>query len=147
MHAKLKEKLNTMKKNQKKINFKKTEIHLTKENKNKVKLKLKGKRASLGRINGKARIIKKEEDLKNIQKGEVIVLFNTTPVMIPLITKASALIAESPSLTCHAAIITRELNIPSIVGIKNAKEIINTGDTLKSKKTTSNNLDVIKCIE
>jgi len=55
----------------------------------------------------------------------------TNPNMMPLIRKAKAIITDEGGITCHAAIISRELNIPCIIGTKIATKVLKDGDRVE----------------
>ena len=67
----------------------------------------------------------------NFNKGEVLVTSMTNPNMLFLASKASAIITDEGGITCHAAIISRELKIPCIVGTRNATKMIKDGDKIE----------------
>ena len=87
---------------------------------------LKGIAASNGQATGKVRKMQGEND-SAMQMGEVLVAPFTTPLMSIAIMKAAAIITEIGGVSSHAAIISRELGIPCVVGIKNATQILNNG--------------------
>ncbi len=76
---------------------------------------------------GKARYIADVADLSDFQAGEVLVTDNTTPDWEPVMKIASAIVTNRGGRTCHAAIISRELGIPAVVGCDKAAEILTTG--------------------
>lgn len=59
-------------------------------------------------------------DFYKFEKGDIIVTSMTTPNYIPILGKATAIITDEGGITCHVAIISRELSIPCIIGVKNA---------------------------
>ena len=59
----------------------------------------------------------------NIRKGDVLVTGMTNPQLIPMLKNAAAIVTDEGGLMCHAAIISRELKIPCIVGTKDATQI------------------------
>ncbi len=73
---------------------------------------------------GKANIIKDVSSIDRFNKGEVLVTEMTDPDWEPIMKKAAAIVTNSGGRTCHAAIISRELGIPCIVGTKNGTDII-----------------------
>lgn len=89
---------------------------------------IKGTTACKGNVSGKVKIVFELSDLKKIKKGDVIVTPMTTPEMIPALRKVSAIITDEGGLTCHAAIISREMNIPSIIGTINATQVLKNAD-------------------
>ena len=79
---------------------------------------------------GKARVIKDVKGIRQFKKGEVLVTEMTDPDWEPIMKIAGAIVTNSGGRTCHAAIISRELGIPCVVGTKNATAKIKTGDNL-----------------
>ncbi len=77
---------------------------------------------------GKARNIRGVEDLNTFKAGEVLVTDTTNPDWEPIMKIASAIITNKGGRTCHAAILSRELGIPAVVGCDNATEILADAD-------------------
>ena len=73
---------------------------------------------------GNARVIDKVEDLKNFKAGEILIADMTTPDWEPVMKIASAIVTNRGGRTCHAAIISRELGVPAVVGCDNATMMI-----------------------
>lgn len=90
-----------------------------------------GTRAMGGRVVGKVRKIMHLEEMDTIQDGEILVTSMTTPDFIGAMKKAMALITDQGGVTCHAAVISRELNIPCVIGTKIATRVLNTGDLVE----------------
>lgn len=89
---------------------------------------LKGTTASAGpEITGRCRVILSVSKVNKLKKGEVLVTGNTTPDYVPAMKKAAAVLAEKGGLTSHAAIVSRELGVPCIVGVKDVTRILKTG--------------------
>jgi len=104
-----------------------TNIHL-----NVSKIKLIGQVASLGETEGKVVVVQNsKEAIQNFHKGDILVAPYTATEYLPAIKKAKAIITETGGITSHAAIISRELKIPCIVGIKDATKILKSGDFIK----------------
>jgi pyruvate,water dikinase len=74
---------------------------------------------------GKVRKITDMSKLHEFQEGDVLVAQNTSPDWEPIMKIASAIVTDSGGRTCHAAIVSRELGIPAIVGSKNATKVLN----------------------
>ena len=79
---------------------------------------------------GVAHIITSAKDIQKFKKGEVLVTTMTDPDWEPIMKIASAIITDKGGRTSHAAIVSRELNIPCVVGTENATRVIKTGQTL-----------------
>ncbi len=88
------------------------------------KIILKGLSASPGIGAGKVKIIHSAKEIKKIRKGDILVTWMTSPDMVPAMRKASAIITDSGGMTSHAAIVSRELGIPCIVGTGNATKVL-----------------------
>jgi len=76
---------------------------------------------------GKASRIMSAKDIKKFKKGEVLITDMTDPDWVPAMKLASAIVTDSGGRTAHAAIVSRELGIPCVVGTKNATRIIKSG--------------------
>lgn len=81
-----------------------------------------------GIVKGKVVIHLSWTDITEVQEGDVLVTGMTNPQMIPMLKKAAAIITDEGGITCHAAIISRELKKPCIVGTKNATQVLKNGD-------------------
>ena len=79
---------------------------------------------------GKVRVIEDVEHLSEFQPGEVLVADTTTPDWEPVMKTAAAIITNRGGRTCHAAIVSRELGVPAIVGSGNATEVLKNGQTV-----------------
>lgn len=87
-----------------------------------------GLAASPGTGSGRVRVLKAVTDAGQLQPGEVLVAPMTSPDWVPAIRRAAAVITDAGGMTCHAAIVSRELRIPCVVGARNATERLRTGD-------------------
>lgn len=83
------------------------------------------------KITGKARVAMTVEEASGIQDGEILVSYSTNPNMVRFMKKAAAVVTEQGGITCHAAIVSRELRIPCVVGTKIATKIIKNGDLIE----------------
>jgi len=92
---------------------------------------LKGMPACSGKFTGKVRIIKNVSQIDKIQAGEVLVAPMTTVNYVPAMKKAGAIVTDLGGITCHAAIVSRELGIPCIIGTKVATQILKNGDMVE----------------
>ncbi|TET05844.1 phosphoenolpyruvate synthase [Candidatus Dependentiae bacterium] len=81
-------------------------------------------------VSGKARIIESAQKSEALQKGEILITEMTDPDWVPAMKRAGGIITDRGGRTCHAAIVSRELNIPAIVGTEHATERIKTGNTI-----------------
>lgn len=92
---------------------------------------LKGQCACLGKAKGEAKIILSAKDMHKMNLGDVLVAIATNPDVVPAMKKAVAIITEQGGVTCHAAIVSRELNIPCIIGTKIATKWLKDGDLVE----------------
>lgn len=90
---------------------------------------VKGLPASLGKATGKVKILLSSElgRLNEVQEGDVLVSNTTNPDMTPIMKKVCAIVTDLGGVTSHAAIVTRELSIPCIVGTRNATQVLKDG--------------------
>jgi pyruvate,water dikinase len=79
---------------------------------------------------GKVRIIPNVSKIASFQKGEVLVTKMTDPDWVPVMRLASAIITDEGGKTAHAAIVSRELGIPAIVGAQKATKVLKTGQVV-----------------
>lgn len=94
---------------------------------NKAKVILKGAAASLGSSSGPVKIIHKPSEIDKVEKGDVLVTEMTTPDFVPAMRKATAIITDTGGRTCHAAIVSREMGIPCVVGTGTATSVLKNG--------------------
>jgi pyruvate,water dikinase len=76
---------------------------------------------------GRVRVIKSPEFIGQFQQGEILVTDKTDPDWQPIMKKAAAIITQRGGRTCHAAIVSRELGVPAIVGVERAMEVFKDG--------------------
>jgi pyruvate, water dikinase len=96
---------------------------------------VKGETASSGVYSGKVRIINDISELGKIEKGEVMVTKMTTPDMVPAMQKAGAIVTDEGGMTCHAAIVSREMGTPCIVGTEVATKVLKEESTVTVNAT------------
>jgi rifampicin phosphotransferase len=87
--------------------------------------------ANKGLYTGSVRIIISEKDFHQFQEGEILVTGMTRAEYVPLMRKAGAIITDEGGVTCHAAIISRELGKPCIIGTKVATQVLKDGDKVE----------------
>ena len=71
------------------------------------------------------------DEIPKMQKGEILVASMTRPEYVPAMKKAVAIVTDEGGLMSHAAIVSRELGIPCIVGTKIATSTLKTGDIVE----------------
>ncbi|MGV9611690.1 phosphoenolpyruvate synthase [Nocardia xishanensis] len=88
---------------------------------------LQGLAAAPGQASGAARILHSPAEGSALRVGEVLVATMTNPDWLPTISRASALVTDSGGMTCHAAIVARELGVPCVVGTRTATTTLTDG--------------------
>ena len=96
----------------------------------KAKVLLKGAAASLGSASGPVKIIHKPDEINKVLKGDILVTEMTTPDFVPAMRRAKAIITDTGGRTCHAAIVSREMGIPCVVGTGTATHLLKTGQVV-----------------
>ena len=89
---------------------------------------LRGLGAAPGRASGEVRLLSDARDSQSFREGDVLVAHMTTPDWVPLMRKAAAIVTDSGGMTCHAAIVSRELGIPCVVGTGDATSKLRDGE-------------------
>ena len=79
---------------------------------------------------GKVRVIEKVSELNTFKPGEILVTKMTDPDWVSVMKQSAAIITDQGSKTCHAAIVSRELGIPCVVGTQKATSLLKTGQTV-----------------
>jgi len=108
--------------------FFKNNVKLEKINKKKI---FSGTAACLGKVKGIIKIVNNLEDAGKFDDREILVSYSTNPLLLPIMRKAKAILTEEGGLTCHAAIVSRELKIPCVVGISGLVSSLKNGDKVE----------------
>ncbi len=111
---------------QREYNFKLNKLRIDRGRKS-----VSGQVAYRGQVEGRVKIVQKRSDLANFNKGEVLVSAMTVPDFIPAMKKAAAIVTDEGGVTCHAAIVARELKIPCVIGTKIATKVFKDGDKVE----------------
>ena len=92
--------------------------------------------ASPGLVSGTVKIIRELDELDKILDGDILVTTMTTPDMVPAMKRANGIVTDEGGVTCHAAIISRELGIPCVAGTGEATTVLqeNSKVTIDGKK-------------
>lgn len=98
------------------------------------KVAVRGLPASPGVASGVVHVIDSPKDIDEFKAGEVLVTLMTSPDWVPAMKKAAGIITNNGGMTCHAAIVSREMQIPCIVGTKSrgkaATDVFKNGDVV-----------------
>jgi pyruvate,water dikinase len=91
---------------------------------------LEGSPASPGVAAGEVKIVLSPSEIDKVVEGDILVAEMTTPDYVPAMKRAAAIVTDKGGRTAHAAIVSRELGIPCVVGTENATEILTTGQLI-----------------
>ncbi|HET9449497.1 MAG TPA: putative PEP-binding protein, partial [Aggregicoccus sp.] len=91
-------------------------------------VRVSGLGASPGQVSGKVRILASPAEGATLQAGEILVAVMTSPDWVPTLRRAAALVTDGGGMTCHAAIVSRELGIPCVVGTRSATRVLRSGE-------------------
>jgi phosphohistidine swiveling domain-containing protein len=83
---------------------------------------------SRGQAHGPVKVVMDASELGIVEDGDILIAPMTTPDYLPALQKAAAFVTDEGGMTCHAAIVAREMKKPCIIGTKNATEVFNNGD-------------------
>lgn len=95
--------------------------------KKELKALVRGLSASPGIGRGKVKFIKDVSEIAMVEEGDILVTVMTNPDMVPAMRRANGVVTDEGGRTCHAAIVSRELGIPCIVGAKDATKVLKDG--------------------
>ena len=90
-------------------------------------VKLKGVVGSPGVAEGVVKVVEGIQDIGRFEEGDVLVTKMTEPAMVIMMNKAAAIVTDVGGITCHAAIVSRELGIPCVVATKTATKELKDG--------------------
>jgi len=105
--------------------------------------KLKGQAASAGKVKGIAKLVFSIHDVRRVERGNILVASSTNPTYVPAMERAGAIVTDEGGLLSHAAIVSRELKVPCVVGTKVATRVLKDGDLVE----VDANKGVIKIIK
>ena len=92
---------------------------------------LQGSCAFPGKVEGKVRVINHPNEMFAMNEGDVMVSHSTNPNLVPAMRKAGAIVTDVGGITCHAAIVSRELKKPCVIGTKIATKILKDNDLVE----------------
>jgi len=91
---------------------------------------LEGQGASPGIASGRVVIVRDVKDTSAVKDGDILVTKMTNPDMVPAMRRVSAIVTDEGGMTCHAAIVSRELGTPAVVGTKKATKLLKDGQII-----------------
>ncbi len=92
-----------------------------------IKKEIRGTVACQGKVRGKVVIVRTIHDILKVEKGDILVAVVTHPDYVPAMQKAAAIVTDEGGMLSHAAIVSREMGIPCIVGTGNATKVLDYG--------------------
>jgi len=95
------------------------------------KTTLKGMPAYAGKVVGKACIVNTIDQADKLNKGDILISTATYPELLPAMKRAAAIVTDEGGITCHAAIVSRELQIPCVIGTQCATKVVSDGDLIE----------------
>ena len=94
-------------------------------------IEVKGNIAQKGKFVGTVKVVNNVNDLNKVKNGDVMVTFMTAPNFLPAMRLAGAFVTNEGGLTCHAAIVAREMRKPCVIGTKIATKVFKDGDRVE----------------
>ena len=92
--------------------------------------------ASVGVVEGFARVVLSPEEFEQVQKREIVVCRMTSPAWVVLFTRIGGLVTDAGGMASHPAVVSREFSIPAVVGTSDATRRIKTGDRIRVNGST-----------
>jgi len=92
---------------------------------------IKGMTARGGRVKGVVRVVERAADIGKLNEGEILVAPETTPDYVVGMKMAGAIVTNQGGITSHAAIVSRELGVPCVIGTKIATQVLKDGDLVE----------------
>jgi phosphohistidine swiveling domain-containing protein len=92
---------------------------------------VKGKVAYKGKVIGRVKIVKLVSEIYKVEKGDVLVTQMTFPSFLPAMIRACAFVTDEGGITCHAAIVAREMKKPCVIGTKTATRLFKDEDLVE----------------
>lgn len=89
-----------------------------------------GLAASPGTVSGPVRVLHSPKEGRSLNDGDILVAVMTSPDWLPVMRRAAALVTDAGGLTSHAAIVSRELGIPCVVGTRKATQVLHDGEVV-----------------
>lgn len=84
-----------------------------------------------GIVRGTVKIVRRVTELDKVKEGDILVTQMTFPAFLPAMNRAAAFVTDEGGITCHAAIVAREMKKPCIIGTKNATKVFKDGDRVE----------------
>jgi len=92
---------------------------------------IKGTAAYKGLVKGRAKIVANKKEMAKVERGDILIAPMTTPDMLPAMERAAGFVTDEGGITCHAAIVARELKKPCVIGTKVATKTFSDGELIE----------------
>jgi phosphohistidine swiveling domain-containing protein len=92
---------------------------------------IKGLCASHGKARGTVKVVRTVRNISKVEKGDILVAVMTRPDYVIAMKKAAAIVTDEGGITCHAAIVSRELRIPCVIATRYASKVLKDGDLVE----------------
>ena len=92
---------------------------------------IRGMVACKGKVTGRVSVVLQPSDFPKVKSGDVLVASMTRPDFSPIFSLVGAIVTNEGGVTCHAAIVSRELGVPCIIGTKIATQVLHDGDLVE----------------
>jgi phosphohistidine swiveling domain-containing protein len=89
---------------------------------------LEGSVANMGLVRGIVKVVHDISELGKVEDGDILVASMTTPEFVPAMERAAAFVTDEGGITCHAAIVSREMDVPCIIGLEIVTKVLKDGD-------------------
>lgn len=106
------------------------DTHAPDESEAALRVLVRGLPAAPGSASGRVRVLRTPEEGNRLMDNEVLVAPMTNPDWLPAIRRAAAVVTETGGMTCHAAIVARELGVPCVVGARDATAVLREGQSV-----------------
>lgn len=110
--------------------FKKRQLYHQKREQTAVST-LQGMSAQKGVVRGKVKVVLRTAEQQKVKKGDILVMTMTTPDYLSAMQRAAGFVTDEGGITCHAAIVAREMKKPCIIGTKIATKVLKDGDRVE----------------
>ena len=92
---------------------------------------VKGVCGSKGYAKGKVKLVLNSKEISKVEKGDILIAYGTNIEYVSAMEKAAAIVTNEGGITCHAAIVSRELSVPCLIGTKIGTEVFNDGEIVE----------------
>ena len=77
------------------------------------------------------KLVLNSKEISKVEKGDILIAYGTNIEYVSAMEKAAAIVTNEGGITCHAAIVSRELSVPCLIGTKIGTEVFNDGEIVE----------------